>query len=273
MTSNESVYARIHRVLTWKRVVAFNVFLLLVLVIPLSVRLAQEDTENRSSAAEFELPSPTPLPSYPALPPRLERVTLFYGKPGDAVVLLGKNFGDYQWESEVYVGGAKVEQGQVVRWSDGIVEVQIPEGARTGNVWIVVNGKRADWNGSLFLYDFATSLRVGFTKIAEGLAQLYVENGAGIVRGMVEVEYTFGAVSAGGLEGVNLSNQSTLSDSYGLLQRVEFGVDRLISPSRTPLLNFSFSGGEMSIARVEFYDGSGRLVPAYSDPLAVRVTY
>jgi hypothetical protein len=50
MTDN--IYERIHKTLTWKRIIAFNLVLFLVLIVPISVRLAQQDTENRSSAAE-----------------------------------------------------------------------------------------------------------------------------------------------------------------------------------------------------------------------------
>ncbi len=58
----ENIYERIHKALSWNRIIAFNLVLFLVLIVPISVRLAQQDTENRSSAAE-EAPMVTPPPT------------------------------------------------------------------------------------------------------------------------------------------------------------------------------------------------------------------
>ena len=55
----ENIFERIDRTLTWKKIIGFNLILFLVIIIPMSVRLAQEDTENRSSAAE-EIPMVIP---------------------------------------------------------------------------------------------------------------------------------------------------------------------------------------------------------------------
>ena len=61
---NENIYERIQRTLTWKKIIGFNAVLFMVLIVPLSVSLTQQDTENRSSA--FEEPVVEPRPTIPS---------------------------------------------------------------------------------------------------------------------------------------------------------------------------------------------------------------
>lgn len=268
----DNIYNRIHRTLTWKRIITFNVLLFLATVVPLSVRLAQEDTENRSGAAgELAVPSVTPLPAYPSNPPRLERVTEFFGKKGDTIVLLGSNFGAYKWGSKLFVGNVEATDENVVRWSDSVIEVQIPEGARTGKVWVVVNGQESAWEGSLLLYDLARSAQIGIR--AESLTQavVWIGNGAGVTRGMIEFAHVSEPLTVT-IENGQITRQSQGVDSLGKKTTVEFALNTPLSAGTTNVLRVSYPGiGTLEVLRTELYDEQERLLPVYADPFNVKI--
>lgn len=268
----ENVYERIHKVLSWKRIIAFNTILFLVLVVPLSVRLAREDTENRSSAANEPVPSVVPPVAYPTGEPKIERVSEFFGKTGDTIVILGSNFGDYRWESKVYVGNVEAPEKAIVRWSNTILEVQIPEAARTGRVWVVVNGKQATWEGSLLLTDVARSAQIGLKKIGSNEAHLWLGNANGVIRGMVELGHVGEPVTASMIVGGNITSQGGSVDSLGKKLRIEFSLSSPLTSSNTEVLKIEHTGiGTLEILRAEVYDGSGQLVSVYADPFNVKV--
>lgn len=269
----ENVYERIHRLLSWKRIIGFNVLLFLVLVVPLSVRLAQEDTENRSSAAENEpLPSVVPPPAYPAEDPKVERVTQFFGKTGDTIVILGSNFGDFQWDSKVYVGNVEAPKSAVIRWSNAILEVQIPESARTGKVWVVINGRQAAWEGSLLLTDVARAAQIGLKKISSTQAHLWFGNAAGVTRGMIEVAHVGVPLNAEMIAGGSITSQNESIDSLGRKLKIEFSLSEPLTSSTAEIIRLTHPGiGVLEVLRVEVYDTSGQLVSVFADPFNVKV--
>lgn len=268
MTDN--IYERIHKTLSWNRIVAFNLVLFLVLIIPISVRLAQQDTENRSSAAE-EAPMITPPPNYPTAEPRIDRVSTFFGKAGDTVVVIGTNFGDYQWGSKVYVGNTQAETDGVVRWSNTIIEVKIPEGARSGGVWVMINSKEAKWDGNLLLYDVARAAQIGFEKLSSTNGSIYTTSATGASRGMIELAYVSEPLNIIASNGVTILSQTPSADSLGKKMKITFETLQLNS-SRTELLEYAYPGlGNLEIIRAELYDSNGRLLSIFSDPLSIKV--
>lgn len=268
----ESVYERIHKTLSWKRIVGFNLILFLVLIVPISVRLAQQDTENRSGAAgEIAPPIVTPPPSYPAAPPKIERVATFFGKPGDTIVVIGSNFGDYQWASRLYVGAVEANKDAIVRWTNTVIEVKIPDSARTGLVSIAVNGHESKWEGSLLLYDVARSAQIGITKASSGVAELFVTNASMLSRGMIELSYLSEPVTITASSSVVITEQTNTADSLGKKMRIQFNVVAPISSSQTNLLSVSYPGiGTIEILRAELYDQSQNLISVYADPLDLK---
>ena len=267
----ENIYERIHQTLTWKRIIAFNLVLFLVLIVPISVRLAQDSTENRSSAAE-EIPVVIPPPNYPAVAPSIDRVNTFFGKTGDTIVILGANYGDYQWGSRIYVGNIEAPKESVVRWSNNILEVKIPEGARTGGVWVVVNSKEARWNGSLLLYDVARSAQIGLQKITNNTGRLYLINATGTKSGMVEISYVSEPFSLIPQQGVTFISQEPSTDSLGKKLKVSFEIEIPLPSTRSVLAEYNYPGlGNIEIIRAELYDTNRRLLPIFSDPLSIKV--
>lgn len=268
---SDNIYERIHRTLTWRRVIAFNALLFLVTVVPISVRLAQQDTENRSSASTVaEAPVVTPPPSYPPNPPKIDRVSEFYGKKGDTVILIGNNFGNYKWGSKVYVGDVEATDESVVRWSNNILEVQIPEGARTGRVWISVNGKQSTWDGTLLLYDVVKSAQIAITKQNNNNAVVSLTNAVGVSRGIIEIGHVSEPLELGVISGQVVS-QNTSIDSLGKKTIVEFRLDSPLGSSNSNILLLTYPGvGNLEILRAELYDTGNRLVTVYADPFSVK---
>jgi hypothetical protein len=268
----ENVYERIHSVLTWKRIIAFNMFLFLVLVVPISVRLAQQDTENRSSAAGNPTPSVVPPVSYPAQPPKIDRVSEFFGKKGDTIVIIGSNFGDYQWGSKVYVGNVESPSDGIVRWTNTILEVQIPESARTGKVWVVINGNQAQWEGSLLLTDVSRSAQIGLKKESDNLASLYLGNASGVVRGMVEIGHVGEPTTPTLLVPGSITSTSESTDALGKKLKIEFTLSSPLTSSTNSIIRIQHPGiGALEIVRAELYDVNGGLVTLYADPLNVKI--
>lgn len=267
----DNIYERIHRTLTWKRIIAFNMLLFLVTAVPISVRLAQQEADTRSGAAGPETPVVTPPPSYPAEAPKIDRVTEFFGKKGDTIVILGANFGDYKWGSNVFVGNVEAKDSDVVRWSNTVLEVQIPEGARTGRVWVAINGKQANWDGSLLLYDVARAAQIGIKKVTNNQAVVWISNGAQVTKGMVEIA-NVGEIQGVQVSGGQLKTQSVSTDSLGKKTKIEFELSSPLSSSNTEILILQHPGiGNVELLRVELYDQNGTLVPVYADPLSVKV--
>lgn len=269
----ENVYERIHSTLSWKRIIGFNLVLFLILIIPISVRLAQEDTENRSGAAgELEIPVVTPPPNYPSAPPRIERVSMFFGKAGDTIVLFGANFGDYQWGSKVMVGSAEAGEEMIVRWSNTVLEIKIPETAKTGRVTVNINGREALWDGNLLLYDAARAGQVGISRISGNDMRVFATNAQGTTRGVIELGYISEPLTINPSPNILITQQAQSADSLGKKMKVVFDVSLPFASSQTALFNLSYPGiGAVEIVRAEFYDGAGNLIPLYSDPLSVKI--
>lgn len=269
----ENIYERIHRVLSWQRIVAFNLILFLVLVVPISVRLAQEDTENRSGAAGGidPVPSVEPPTAYPTEAPRIDRVSQFFGKTGDTIIILGANFGDYRWGSSVYVGNVQTPPESIIRWSNTILEVQIPESARTGKVWITVNGNQSQWEGSLLLTDVTRSAQIGFVKESSNRALLWLKNASGVGRGMVEISYV-GEPTPSMIVPGTIAALTPGVDVLGKKLKIEFSLDQPLTSSQSNIIAVDHPGiGTIEIIRVELFDQNGSLISVYSDPITGKV--
>lgn len=269
MTDN--IYERIHKTLTWKRIIAFNLVLFLVLIVPISVQLAQQDTENRSSAAE-EAPIVTPPPNYPMGNPKIDRVSTFFGKTGDTIVVLGSNFGDYQWGSQVFVGNVQAPKESIVRWSNTILEVKIPDGARTGQVWVITNARESRWEGSLLLFDVARAAQIGFQKISGTSGNIYTINASGAVSGMIEISYISEPLVITAAPGITIISQTPSVDSLGKKLMVNFESSLPLMSTRSELAEYSYPGiGALEIIRAEIFDGSGKMLSLFSEPLSIKV--
>lgn len=142
--------------LNLKKAVIAVFVLSLGLSIPLIALLLKNETTIFSSASKEGRPNQNILDEskvpYPTEPPQISHVTKFYGRPGDSILIYGKNFGEAQKESFVKVGNTPILRDQVVYWSDGEVEVELPDTPGLFKVSININGKTSTWIGMVDIY-------------------------------------------------------------------------------------------------------------------------
>lgn len=270
----DNIYLKINQALTWKRIIALNLVMFLVLVVPLAIRLASSSTENRSSAAGEDViaVSPTPQPNYPSEPPRIERVSTFFGKPGDSVILLGANFGDYQWGSRVTIGGASLSSKQIVRWSDTIIEAQIPEEAVSGVTEIEVNEQVAMWEGKLHIYNDQKDVKVGLVKASPNQATFTAERASTSSQGLIELAYVAEPMTITPADNVTITKQETRLDVLGKKMIIEFSLLSPLSRGRSEILRIDHpSVGTIEILRTELQDQAGNSLNVFADPLGLKI--
>jgi len=142
--------------LNLKKAVIAVFVLSLGLSIPLITLLLKNETTIFSSASNESRPEQNILDEskipYPTESPQISHVTRFYGRPGDSILIYGKNFGEAQKESFVKIGNTPILKDQVVYWSDGEVEVELPDTPGLFKVSININGKTSTWIGMVNIY-------------------------------------------------------------------------------------------------------------------------
>jgi transglutaminase-like putative cysteine protease len=82
-------------------------------------------------------------------PPRLESITPARAKPGDVMIVSGRNFGSSQEGSEVRISGISPTSQDYTEWTDTRVSLRIPEEAGSGIVYVLTKSGRSD--GLLFI--------------------------------------------------------------------------------------------------------------------------
>ena len=82
-------------------------------------------------------------------PPRLDSITPARGKPGDVMILTGRNFGYPRDTSEVRISGASPTSQDYGEWTDTRISVTIPDEAASGIVYVITKSGRS--SGLLFI--------------------------------------------------------------------------------------------------------------------------
>ncbi|MCX6816884.1 MAG: hypothetical protein NTZ93_03395 [Candidatus Beckwithbacteria bacterium] len=152
--------------LSWKKIMGFGIFLLLVAVIPISIQVATNQTRTRSEAALIH-PSVQPVTDRfetPAGPPKIYLVDHFFGKVGDSVLIHGENLGGIHPQSAVYLAGTKIPHENLVSWTGSYIEFKVPEGAKSGIVEVNILGQKTSWPGMFFVTDEYTEAELALTK-------------------------------------------------------------------------------------------------------------
>jgi hypothetical protein len=70
-------------------------------------------------------------------PPRLESMTPTRGKPGDVMIISGRNFGNPRETSEVRISGISPTSQDYTEWTDTRISVRIPDEATSGIVYVL----------------------------------------------------------------------------------------------------------------------------------------
>lgn len=180
--------------LTYKQLTAAATLVGLTIAIPVSVWVARQDTELRSSAY-FEKPVPPPAgglnknhgqPSEDQ--PRINLIWPFLGKIGDSVLIEGYNFGDNPQNKVLKFGNTIVPEDQILRWTPTLIEFLIPShpsGLVPETISLIVAGQIASWDYPFTVYDLTTLAQVAENQNlitvsgcpADSLVEIYFDNG------------------------------------------------------------------------------------------------
>lgn len=76
--------------------------------------------------------------------PTITSITPSSASVGDVVQIKGNSFGANQNNGEVWFGAVKALASDIVSWIDTQIEVKVPEGAITGNVYILAEGEKSN---------------------------------------------------------------------------------------------------------------------------------
>ncbi|MGA2974465.1 MAG: transglutaminase domain-containing protein [Spirochaetia bacterium] len=82
-------------------------------------------------------------------PPRLESITPSRGKPGDVMIITGRNFGANRDTSEVRISGVSPTSQDYTEWTDTRISVTIPDEVSSGIVYVITKSGRS--GGILFI--------------------------------------------------------------------------------------------------------------------------
>ena len=82
-------------------------------------------------------------------PPRLDSITPTRGKPGDVMIITGRNFGVPRDTSEVRISGVSPTSKDYGEWTDTRISVTIPDEATSGIVYVITKSGRS--SGLLFI--------------------------------------------------------------------------------------------------------------------------
>lgn len=155
-----------------KTIITVNLFLTVLLFIPLTIWLLEKPTRP-TTRAKLPLPTstllkPTPTPSTPlrasptprSLPvtglPEITSVAYFYGKVGDSVIIEGKNFGNT--EETIFFNNTKAD---IIKfWRDDKIHVLVPKNAQSGQIRL----KSTVSPYNFIVYDQKTTCELGLEK-------------------------------------------------------------------------------------------------------------
>jgi hypothetical protein len=148
--------------ISFGKIIAITFVLALLAVVPVSVWVAQQRTQTQSSAY-FGKPEPLTEEQYGAPPagePRISLVWPFVGKPNDAVLIHGTNFGNNPENKSLYVGNQPVTEDLIKSWEPELIEFLIPPESNFGPINLTVAGKGTQWNYPFTVYAMDTQRQV-----------------------------------------------------------------------------------------------------------------
>lgn len=149
--------------LSFKKLTGLTFVFALILTIPVSVWVAQQETRT-TGQAYFEKPKPIiPEKKYGPPSPGQPLITLvwpFLGKIGDAVLIHGENFGHNPINKILMVGDQIVPEKDILKWTPNLIEFLIPQGAQAGPISLQIEDKGASWNLPFTVYSLDTTIQV-----------------------------------------------------------------------------------------------------------------
>jgi len=163
--------------LSWKKLLGFSSLALVIAIIPLALQAATSPTRTRSEAALISKPQPISSEFVtPKGPPEIYLVDHFFGKSGDAVLVHGVNLGGLSNNTSVSLSGQTIPQDNLVSWTADYIEFKLPDGAKSGTVSVNILGQKAEWPGTFWVTDAATTAELRLEKLNDLQARLSARN-------------------------------------------------------------------------------------------------
>ncbi|MBU1085494.1 MAG: hypothetical protein ABIJ43_05005, partial [Candidatus Beckwithbacteria bacterium] len=258
--------------LSWKKIVGFSMFLLILAAMPLAREVAVNPTRTRSEASLLT-PKPQEITKEfetPKGPPQIYLVDHFFGKVGDAVLIHGENLGGVHKNSWVSLGGKKITRDDLVSWTGDYIEFKVPVDAISGVVEISILGQRTSWEGIFFVTDEKTSTELRL--IDDQLKAKNILGGKELLVWFLKIKGE-GELKIDPVSGVNIT-QTKVDLPVGKIYEVKMKISStLLKQSELNfigLLNLSKPDDlVVGIARGELDNGLGQLIPLQSHPLYV----
>lgn len=150
--------------LNLKKALGVSFILSLFLSVPLIYLLLQREGMIFTEAGREDRPPSSIVDEskvpYPELPPQIIYIDKYYGKPGDSILIYGKNFGAAQKDSKILLNNKTVRKDDIVYWSDDEIEFSLPNESSLYQVTVSINGKRTVWDGLLNVFAEDTSPKI-----------------------------------------------------------------------------------------------------------------
>lgn len=158
---------RIIESMSFNNLVGISLIITIVLMIPITVTLVEQQTKI-TGRAYFEKPNPvTPTPfeyGNPSLgQPQISLVWPFLGKPGDAVLLYGENLGDNPKEKSLILGSQVINEKDIISWTPTLVKFQIPSDSKVGvfePLELSVANQISVWEHPFVIYSVNTKVQI-----------------------------------------------------------------------------------------------------------------
>jgi len=205
-------------------------FLTLVSILPLWLYISQQETQSTARAAKtLAVPTIKPRPStgpVPTNPPTITRAYPWVGKPGDIIIIEGKNFGTYPTNSRISIGGQIVPDALISSWTDTRIEAVIPNNPKQGEpVTLRIDTHPIAESIPLVFYDKTTKVRLqkqGTVVTVTGFsgtihATLYTTNGKKESTINLPADATHQALQAGDQRSTILFTLSPSEDIQSLI--------------------------------------------------------
>ena len=149
--------------ISWKKLISLTFIIAILLAIPVSVFVVQQQT-RLSSKAYFPKPEPIiPTKQY-GLPsqgePEITLVWPFLGKVGDSVLIEGVNLGENPISKALFVSNVPVPEEDILRWTPTLIEFVLPQSSLSGLIRLEVAGKTAAWSFPFTVYNLETKIQV-----------------------------------------------------------------------------------------------------------------
>jgi hypothetical protein len=217
--------------ISFRKITALSGILGLLITLPVGVWMVQQETKLGSSAY-FEKPQPisTITQEHGKLPQEQPEITLiwpFLGKPGDAVLVYGENFGDNPKNKTLVFGNEKIEENKILRWEDDLIEFQLPNiytGTYFDPINLTVGEYSTSWSYPITIYDLNTKAQV-----ANPDQELIIKNAPNNIS--VEIYFENGQKNVKQLsEDLTLANDSSIL-TIVLLDKNDQPIPFLVDPT------------------------------------------